>query len=480
MRYLFMLLLLITCVTCASAETGRNWSPWYKLDDGGLNGIEFSHKNDCPPGGTATCTHRWRFNSNYETPVVIEYTISWDAFGPREKSERVKLQAGINESAVFTVSGTALDEVTVRLIADKEALSEARKEVTAEIKRQEAERRRLEETARQAELARKAEQERQEKLASAAAMPYKSGEPAEVTRYRDELERQREAARQAILQQREAERRDEERLQEERAERRRERAERAEQERQQQEQEDQQRRDKAEADESFKRALHEGLSSLTQSVNSGMQTYNNAVQAKIDADNYAREKNERQAREAREAQERLNREQRDAQERRNQEAKDRREAEERERARQAREEKARNDKARQDAGQNFNVAMNSLNNDSSNGGSGNKRDTSHCMNANYLTVVKKTFATPGSGCDGYYYGSIKNISSQTLYCVWAFEKHGVLDKNSGGGEYVKPGGAITSGEIWTCGGAPSDTFKYVCTSNADDDNCRAWVGDAFK
>jgi hypothetical protein len=230
MRYLLILVLLIMCATSALAETGRGWSPWYKLDDGGLNGIEFSHKNDCPPGGTAVCNLQWRFSSGYETPVEIEYTIAWESSGPQKKSERVKIQPGVNVSDAFTVKGSALDEVTVRLISDKKILAEARKEVTAELKRQEDERKRKEEAARKAELARKAEQARQEKLAQAAALPYTPGEAAEVTQFREETARRKEAIRR-LERQREEEKRQEERLAEERRQER-EREQRAEEERQ--------------------------------------------------------------------------------------------------------------------------------------------------------------------------------------------------------------------------------------------------------
>ncbi|ACD93958.1 hypothetical protein [Trichlorobacter lovleyi] len=225
MRYLFIMVLLITCSTSSLAETGRGWSPWYKLDDGGLNGIEFSHKNDCPPGGTAACNLQWRFSSAYETPVEIEYTIAWENGGPQKRSERVNIQPGVNVSDAFTVKGAALDEVTVRLISDKKILAEARKEVTAELKRQEDERKRKEEAARKAELARKAEQARQEKLAQAAALPYTPGEAAEVTQLREETAREIEED----LRQQEEKRREERLAEEQRQER--EREQRAEEER---------------------------------------------------------------------------------------------------------------------------------------------------------------------------------------------------------------------------------------------------------
>ena len=216
---------------------------------------------------------------------------------------------------------------------------------------------------------------------------------------------------------------------------------------------------------------------IQQGLNAGMPVYNQALQARTDADNYAREQRERQAREAREAQERLAQQQQRAQE-----ARDRRAAEARERDRQAQEEKARNDQARKDAEQNFQVALNGINGDVANGGSGtntgSKRDTSHCVNANYLTTAHKNFSTPGSNCDGHYYGSIKNDSGQTMYCVWAFEHHGILEKGSSS-EYVKPGGTTSAG-LWTCGGVPSDNFKYLCTTNANDDACEQWVGAAFR
>lgn len=216
MRYLLLLVLLTTCATSALAETGRGWSPWYKLDDGGLNGIEFSHKNDCQPGGTASCDLQWRFSSGYETPVEIEYTIAWESGGPQKMSERVKIEPGINVSDAFTVKGSALDEVSVRLISDKKILAEARKEVTAELKRQEDEHRRKVEAARLAELARKAEQARQEKLARAAVLPYKPGEPAEVTQFREkerlaeERRQERERLQRAEVERQAQVRRDEE------------------------------------------------------------------------------------------------------------------------------------------------------------------------------------------------------------------------------------------------------------------------------
>ena len=57
------LLFALPCLVCAD-----DWSPWAQLDDGALNGIEFSHRSDCPVSAKdPACTLRWRFlsNSNY-------------------------------------------------------------------------------------------------------------------------------------------------------------------------------------------------------------------------------------------------------------------------------------------------------------------------------------------------------------------------------------------------------------------------------
>ena len=350
MRHLPALLLLFTCSTSAFAETGRGWSPWYKLDDGGLNGIEFSHKNDCPPGGAAVCTHHWRFHSGYETPVEINYTITWvESSIPRNKSERVNLPPGVTESAVFTVRGTALDEVTVRLVADKKILAEARKEVTEEIKRKENDRRRKEEAERKAELARKSEQERQEKIARAAALPYQQDEPAEVTSYRNELMRKQEVARQAEEETRrrkeEAQQREEERIAQEERRREEARQERAEQRRQDRKEE--QRKEEREAElkaqekarqENLNRIITQGAQEIGQSLNAGIKRVYDAKMQGIQLENQAREQ-QRQAkveaeRQLKQQQEEARRERERVQREKERREKERREAQQVEQERQ--------------------------------------------------------------------------------------------------------------------------------------------------
>jgi len=150
MKYCLSSVLVVTLLLCVSGVSpAKEWSSWQKLDDGALNGIEFSFSDNCPPGGAVDCNLSWRFLSNYETDVMVEYTIAWDTGAAiREQSVRTTLKPGENRDASFTVIGAALDEVSVKIVADKQVLEAARTEVEAERKRVEIERRVAEETIR--------------------------------------------------------------------------------------------------------------------------------------------------------------------------------------------------------------------------------------------------------------------------------------------------------------------------------------------
>ena len=154
MKKRFLILFLFSfLVYAASGFSGTDdWSPWKKLDDGGLNGIEFSHKNNCPPTGV-DCDLLWRFSSAYETDVTVDYTIAWDTGnGIQEKNVRTTLKPGENQDDSFAVTGVALDEVSVKIVADREVLSAARKEVEAERLRMEEARKQADENARKQEV----------------------------------------------------------------------------------------------------------------------------------------------------------------------------------------------------------------------------------------------------------------------------------------------------------------------------------------
>lgn len=201
------------------------WSPWAKLDDGGLNGIEFSHKDNCGKQGSATpCTHNWRFNSLYETDVDLEYTIAWDSgAGVQKKTVRTRLKPGENRDDSFAVNAVALDELSVRLIADTRVLADARNTV-AETRA--AEQREIERKRQQVELiARLAaeEQQRQEEARrqqQAAEAEYWRLHPEE---YQARLAQQRNQEQER--QERRREQAEERRREEEQEERRHEREE---------------------------------------------------------------------------------------------------------------------------------------------------------------------------------------------------------------------------------------------------------------
>ncbi len=122
MKHLFIIgLTLLFPFYCSADE----WTAWDPLNDGALNGIEFSHRDDCIAAMKGpNCTLSWRFLSNYDAPATAEFTITWDA-GNELKSEtrRVTLQPGENSAPSFSVSGIALDEVSVRVIADEQTIA---------------------------------------------------------------------------------------------------------------------------------------------------------------------------------------------------------------------------------------------------------------------------------------------------------------------------------------------------------------------
>jgi hypothetical protein len=152
-RLLTSSLLTIFVYVASGLSDAQDWTPWQKLDDGALNGIEFSYRDNCPPTGAVDCNHLWRFSSGYESDVTVEYTIAWETgSGIKEKTARTVLKPGENMDDSFSVAGKALDEVSVKIIAEKEVLAAARRQV-------ESERRLMEETQRQAEeIARKQEE----------------------------------------------------------------------------------------------------------------------------------------------------------------------------------------------------------------------------------------------------------------------------------------------------------------------------------
>ncbi len=152
-RLLTSSLLTIFVYAASGLSDAQDWTPWQKLDDGALNGIEFSYRDNCPPTGAVDCNHLWRFSSGYESDVTVEYTIAWETdSGIKEKTGRAILKPGENMDDSFSVAGKALDEVSVKIVAEKEVLAAARKQV-------ESEQRRMEETRRQAEeIARKQEE----------------------------------------------------------------------------------------------------------------------------------------------------------------------------------------------------------------------------------------------------------------------------------------------------------------------------------
>ncbi len=161
-RFLLLFLLSFLVYAASGFSGGDDWSPWKKLDDGALNGIEFSHKNNCPPTGALDCDLLWRFSSGYETDVTADYTIAWDTGnGIQEKKSRITLKPGENLDDSYAVTGVALDEVSVKIVAEQEVLSAARQEVEAERVRMEEARKQADENARKQEELREGEEPRQ-------------------------------------------------------------------------------------------------------------------------------------------------------------------------------------------------------------------------------------------------------------------------------------------------------------------------------
>jgi hypothetical protein len=120
MKHTFMLMLLtVQLLLVTGISPAADWSPWTPLDDGALNGIEFSHRSDCPAkADKSTCPLIWRFRSGYEDPVELEYTLTWNTpKGTKTQTKRFRCLPGENSAAAFTVSGSSLEEVTVRVIA---------------------------------------------------------------------------------------------------------------------------------------------------------------------------------------------------------------------------------------------------------------------------------------------------------------------------------------------------------------------------
>ncbi len=179
-RFLTSCLLTFLVYAASSLSVAQDWSPWQKLDDGALNGIEFSFSNDCPPTGALDCNHLWRFSSGYETDVTVEYTISWDTgTGMEKKSARTTLKPGENRDDSFAVVGAALDEVSVKIVAEQQVLEAARKEVEAERKRMEGVRQQAELSAIKQEELREAEEARQNLV-----LPNEKVKKAESTKFR--------------------------------------------------------------------------------------------------------------------------------------------------------------------------------------------------------------------------------------------------------------------------------------------------------
>lgn len=202
---IFFLLLLIM----PHLSNAADWSPWAQLDDGALNGIEFSHRSDCPSSGKeSACTLFWRFLSNYENPVEVEYTISWGTTkGIKSKIQRAKLKPGENSPATFTVTGTALEDVSARIVADKQTLNAARQSLTEAQQLQEQQQRQAQE---QEEQARAAEEQKVRDRQRFAALTRKEQQRREdeTRQQQDEQARQQQEA--AYRQQEEAYRQQEE------------------------------------------------------------------------------------------------------------------------------------------------------------------------------------------------------------------------------------------------------------------------------
>jgi hypothetical protein len=135
------------------------WTSWIQLNDGALNGIQFSHRSDCT-GSTTDCILRWRFLSNYEDPLEVEYTLTWDSGRDlKHVTQRTRLQPGENGSAAFSVAGTALEEVSLQVITDAQKISADKERADAQLLEQlKQEERRRDELAKEQERLRQAEQ----------------------------------------------------------------------------------------------------------------------------------------------------------------------------------------------------------------------------------------------------------------------------------------------------------------------------------
>jgi hypothetical protein len=129
-QYLTPCLLTLLVSAAPLFSHAGDWSSWQKLNDGALNGIEFSFSNNCPPAGASDCVHRWRFSSNYDGDVTVDYTLAWDTgTGIREKIDRIRLNPGENRGESFSVIGRGLEEVSLKIVAEKQVLAAARKEL---------------------------------------------------------------------------------------------------------------------------------------------------------------------------------------------------------------------------------------------------------------------------------------------------------------------------------------------------------------
>jgi hypothetical protein len=317
-------LFVLSPVWCCATD----WSRWAQLDDGALNGVEFSHRSDCPVSAKdPACALRWRFMSNYEEPTDVDFTLSWEtAKGLKKKTQRVKLKPGENSSTTFSVSGTALDEVSVRLIADPRTISAARQALTEAQQLQEQQQRQALE---QQEQERAAQEQKVKDRQRFAALTRK-----EQQRREDEARQQQEeqAARQqeAAFRQQEAAQRE----QEAEAQARRDRKQQAEEDAEAQERSDEARSRRSEENtQMWKNAINGISQSLQNSADKSSAAWGQVAQMNQEVAEQKRRQKEERERRAEDA--RLS-QQRDAQ--RQQEREDARRAEqaqERERLAQA-------------------------------------------------------------------------------------------------------------------------------------------------
>ncbi len=432
------------------------WSPWYKLDDGGLNGIEFSHKNDCPPGGRTVCTHWWRFNNGYETPMEIEYTVAWDAgFGIRSKSGQATIRPGVSESPDYTVSGVALDEVSVRIIADRKLLQTARNEVETERKKREDEERRRIEAERKAEEARKAEAARLARLAGLAALPFKAGEASKVTGYRNKLAAEKRARELEELraQERELEQQAESRrLEHERQlaeEQRREEAEetrRAKMAKQRREAEEE-RRDREDQRERERENREREQAAREE------EREQRAEEAKREEKRKDTARREQERLETKRQQEKNRKErervalERSAAEERERRAEEARREEERKEA--VRREEARKEQAEQER---------------------KRIEAETCHDRTYLvSSSSKRSSSNCTGKDTTFLAFLTNNSSEKVYCSIKFYSYGTPTGDAPG-TGLAPGQTVggSSGGLWACN---ADSFRYKCALPGDNYKC---------